>query len=131
MDVLFCNEFELEEVAGLEWVRGARWALSAGAQMVVVKRGEHGAAIFSAESAQIDVPRFQVKAIGTVGAGDSFDAGFLYAYDRGSSTEESARFANAMAALVVSASRGILDAPDADTVRAFLVDAFMDRSNKP
>jgi len=89
--------------------------------MVVVKRGEQGAAIFSsAESAQIEVPCFPVQAVGTVGAGDSFDAGFLYAYDRGSSPEESARFASAVAALVVSAPRGILDAPDADAVRAFL-----------
>ncbi len=120
VEVLFCNEFELGEVASLEWAQGARWALSAGAQIVVVKRGEHGASIISAESAQIDVPCFPVKAIGTVGAGDSFDAGFLYAYDRGSSLEESARFANAVAALVVSAPRGILDAPDADAVQAFL-----------
>jgi sugar/nucleoside kinase (ribokinase family) len=120
VDVLFCNEFELGEVAGMEWVQGAQWALSAGAQMVVVKRGEQGAAIFSAGSTRIDIPCFPVKAVGTVGAGDSFDAGFLYAYDGGSSPEESARFANAVAALVVSAPRGILDAPDGDAVKAFL-----------
>jgi sugar/nucleoside kinase (ribokinase family) len=121
VDILFCNKFELGEVTGFDLGQGARWALSAGAQMVVIKRGEQGAAIFSAaESPQIEVPCFPVKAIGTVGAGDSFDAGFLYAYDRGSSPEESARFANAVAALVVSAPRGILDAPDADAVRAFL-----------
>jgi ribokinase len=121
VDILFCNEFELGEVTGSEPKQGARWALSAGAQMVVVKRGEQGAAIFSAEgSTQIEVPCFPVRAIGTVGAGDSFDAGFLYAYDRGSSSGESARFASAVAALVVSAPRGILDAPDADAVRAFL-----------
>jgi sugar/nucleoside kinase (ribokinase family) len=120
VDILFCNEFELGEVTGSEPGQGARWALSAGAQMVVVKRGEQGAAIFSMESTQIEVPCFPVQALGTVGAGDSFDAGFLYAYDRGSSPEESARFASAVAALVVSARRGILDAPDADAVRAFL-----------
>ncbi|MEP6776062.1 MAG: carbohydrate kinase family protein [Chloroflexota bacterium] len=121
VDILFCNEFELGEVTGFDLGQGAQWALSAGAQMVVVKRGEQGAAIFSvAERVQIGVPCFPVKAIGTVGAGDSFDAGFLYAYDRGSSLEESARFANAVAALVVSAPRGILDAPDADAVQAFL-----------
>jgi sugar/nucleoside kinase (ribokinase family) len=121
VDVLFCNEFELGEVTGLDLGQGARWALSAGAQMVVVKRGERGATIFSpAGSAQIDVPCFPVKTIGTVGAGDSFDAGFLYAQSGGSAPEESARFANAIAALVISAPRGILDAPDGDAVRAFL-----------
>lgn len=120
VDVLFCNEFELGEVTSLELGQGVQWALSVGARMVVVKRGERGATIFPTGSEQIDVPCFPVKAFGTVGAGDSFDAGFLYAYARGSSPEESARFANGVAALVVSAPRGILDAPDADTVRAFL-----------
>ena len=47
VDVLFCNEFELGEVTGFDLGQGAQWALSAGAQMVVVKRGEQGATIFS------------------------------------------------------------------------------------
>jgi sugar/nucleoside kinase (ribokinase family) len=121
VDILFCNEFELREVTGRELEQGARWALSAGAQMAVVKRGEQGATVLSpAGSGPIDVPCFPVKTIGTVGAGDSFDAGFLHAQGHGLSPEESARFANAVAALVISAPRGILDAPDGDAVRAFL-----------
>lgn len=121
LDVLLCNEFELGEVTGESVEQGAQWALSAGARIVVVKRGERGATIFSSSGrGRTDVPCFPVKTIGTVGAGDSFDAGFLYAYSRGLSLEESARFGNAVAALVVSAPRGILDAPDAATVQAFL-----------
>jgi ribokinase len=120
VDVLFCNEFELGEVTGENVDESAHWIMYAGAGRVVVKRGEQGATIFSPDMSRIDVPCFPVQTIGTVGAGDSFDAGFLYAQCRGSSPEESARFANAVAALVVNAPRGILDAPDGDAVRAFL-----------
>jgi sugar/nucleoside kinase (ribokinase family) len=122
VDILFCNEFELGEVTHMSRGDGAHWALSAGARMAVVKRGEQGATVFAPGLKQIDVAGFPVKTIGTVGAGDSFDAGFIYARSRGSSAEESARFASAVAALVISAPRGILDAPDANAVRAFLSD---------
>lgn len=121
IDVLLCNEYELEQVIGAGMEGGVQWAISCGASAAVIKRGAQGAIVFSSTwSNGLDVPGFHVKVVGTVGAGDSFDVGFLYAYSRGNSIEESARFANAVAALVVSSPRGILDAPSADEVQAFL-----------
>lgn len=72
-----------------------------GIDKVVVKRGEKGA-IGSDGSNIYDVAAIKPKAlIDTVGAGDGFAAGFLSAYLKGDSFEESIEFANAVGSLVV------------------------------
>ena len=89
---------------------------------VVVKTGQMGAMLFDSRSGQETVvPAFEAEREGAgSGAGDSFNAGFLFAYSRGESLEESARFAAATAALVAGAPRGVLDAPGEMDVREFL-----------
>lgn len=72
-----------------------------GIDKVVVKRGAKGA-IGSDGSNIYDVAAIKPKAlIDTVGAGDGFAAGFLSAYLKGDSFEESIEFANAVGSLVV------------------------------
>lgn len=72
-----------------------------GIDKVVVKRGAKGA-IGSDGSNIYDVSAIKPKAlIDTVGAGDGFAAGFLSAYLKGDSFEESIEFANAVGSLVV------------------------------
>jgi fructokinase len=51
-------------------------ALSAGAGLVVVTRGNQGASGFTAR-ASVDVPAFPVTVVDTVGAGDTFQAALL------------------------------------------------------
>ena len=48
------------------------------------------------------IPAFQVEPVNTVGAGDSFNAGFLAAVLEGKTIEESAVYANAVAATKIS-----------------------------
>lgn len=72
-----------------------------GIDKVVVKRGAKGA-IGSDGSNIYDLAAIKPKAlIDTVGAGDGFAAGFLSAYLKGDSFEESIEFANAVGSLVV------------------------------
>lgn len=120
VDVLLCNEFELQEISGLDTAPATEWALASGARAVVVKKGEAGALVCVPGQAFEQVRGFKVYAHGTVGAGDSFDSGFLYALSRGSSHLEAARFTNAVAALVVSSPKGILAAPTQAQVEDFL-----------
>jgi ribokinase len=47
------------------------------------------------------VPGYQVTAVDTVAAGDSFNGAFAVALTEGRSVEEAVRFANAMGALTV------------------------------
>ncbi len=62
---------------------------------------------------------FAVTAVNTIGAGDVFDAGYLYARRQGWAPARRLRFANALAALVV-AQPGTRSYPDAGAVERFI-----------
>lgn len=124
IDYLLCNEYELGVCAGEGGEGGSEEnvgrALAAGARCLVLKRGAAGATAWT-ERERIDAPGFSVKVQTTVGAGDSFNAGFLFARGRGSSLERALTAGNATAALVVSGGRGVLDAPAFSQVEALMV----------
>lgn len=86
---------------------------------VVIKDGSKGSKLYREEKCFTGEP-FQVKAIDTVGAGDGFNAGYLYGYLNGLGPEESLRFANAVGALVTTVSGDNEGMPDLDEVNAFL-----------
>jgi len=67
---------------------------------VVVKLGDKGA-IASNGSQIIHVPCFDVECVDTTGAGDSFNAGFLYGQINGLSLEKSCKFGNYVASKCV------------------------------
>jgi ribokinase len=93
VDLLLCNCFELEQATGMDMARGAAWALGSGVGAVVVKLGAEGASLFNAAGPEgVTVPAFPVEAVGTVGAGDAFDAGLLFALGRGASLYDAVRF---------------------------------------
>ena len=95
--------------------------LAAGARQLVIKRGGDGASLRSADTT-VDVPGFPVPAVVSVGAGDTFNVGFLYGAAQRWSPERALRFGNATAALMVTSERGILGAPTMDQVGAFLAE---------
>jgi hypothetical protein len=68
---------------------------------IIVKQAESGAT-GNDHTQTLHIPAYPVAPINTVGAGDSFNAGFLKALSLGKNLEEAVRFANATAALVIS-----------------------------
>ncbi len=70
---------------------------------IVVKDAEKGATGFR-KNKSIQLPSFKVAVLNTVGAGDSFNAGFIKAQSLGSDFVESIRFGSATAALKISDS---------------------------
>jgi len=58
---------------------------------------QKGASIFKADKV-VTIPTIQVRALHTVGAGDSFNAGFLHGVLKNYSILKSIRFANTYAA---------------------------------
>ena len=120
VNYLIANTHELASLTGAdEWSQGADRVLASGAGHVVIKQGAKGASIRSGAK-QIDEPAFTVEANISVGAGDSFNVGLLYGLQQGWSDRRALRFGNAVAALVVSSSRGVLDSPSLAQVEAFL-----------
>lgn len=101
-DVFLPNHQEAQALTGLVDPRAAAAALNrAGAGTVVVKCGEHGAVACSA-SENAAAPAAPVAATDAVGAGDAFNAAFLFDHLRGAHLGASLEFANAAAGLYVS-----------------------------
>ena len=98
-DYLMTNQEEAAMLAGKEDPReAARALLARGAQVVIVKRGEHGSMLCS-PATEIELPAYRVEVRDTTCAGDSFVAGFLFGISRGRPLAEAMRLGNAAGAL--------------------------------
>jgi sugar/nucleoside kinase (ribokinase family) len=83
VDVFLPNEREACKAAGTNDLETAISKLSELVPLVVVKLGSKGA-LAQRGAERITSPSREVLPVDTVGAGDSFDAGFLHEYVRGS-----------------------------------------------
>jgi sugar/nucleoside kinase (ribokinase family) len=82
VDVFLPNEREAQKAAGVSDLEAAVKKLAALVPLVVVKLGREGA-LAQRGSERFVSPALTVEAVDAVGAGDSFDAGFLHEYVRG------------------------------------------------
>lgn len=90
VDVFLPNAAEACAIADMKNVRDAAIHLAEKTKIVAVKLGADGA--LGAQNHQlIQKSSLKVKVIDTVGAGDSFDAGFLYGYLKGWELEKALR----------------------------------------
>jgi 5-dehydro-2-deoxygluconokinase len=87
---------------------------------LVLKRGAHGATIWRAGTAPLDVPGFPVTVLNTVGAGDAFAGGLLYGRCQGWDWRASVRMGNACGALVVTHHGCAAAMPRLEEVETFI-----------
>lgn len=122
IDYFICNAHEMSVCTGSDELPTAmKMVRDAGAGAVITKQGERGAFVLQKDGSEpVQIPGFAVDAHFTVGAGDTFNAAFLFALHNRSDVPGAVRFANAVAALVVSAARGSLGAPTLENVETFL-----------
>jgi sugar/nucleoside kinase (ribokinase family) len=87
VDVLLVNDSEARELSGdHNLLRAARWIQAHGPDMVVVKKGEHGAILFTREFAFF-APGYPLEEVfDPTGAGDAFGGGFVGYLARAGST---------------------------------------------
>jgi len=120
VDIFLPNEDEVCAIAGKDDVEEAIRELAKRASLVVVKRGPSGATSIG-DGRVVHSPAFRVEVIDTTGAGDSFNAGFIYAYVlRGDPLEKALPFANACGALSTTGLGGTAAQPTVEQVLAFL-----------
>jgi sugar/nucleoside kinase (ribokinase family) len=105
VDIFLPNEDEARRITGEPDAERAAATLARRLPMVVVKCGKRGALVRSGDQ-QCLVPTEPVTPVDTIGAGDSFNAGFLSAYLQGESLEACAAFGNRTAALSTLRSGG-------------------------
>ena len=98
VDILLPNEQELLRIAKRDTLDEALTALEEKVPVIAVKCGRNGAMV-QAGGKRFSTPAVIVAPVDTVGAGDSFNAGFLFAHLRGAGIEECACAGNITGAL--------------------------------
>jgi len=98
VDVFLPNEREACKAAGTQDLENAIGKLANMVPLVVVKLGGQGA-VARRGAERFSSPPQQVVPVDTVGAGDSFDAGFLHEYVRGSDVQKCLASGNRAGAL--------------------------------
>ena len=98
VDVFLPSERELCRITGAGEIDTALARIAPRVGITVVKCGGRGAVIQD-HGERLTIDGIRVQPVDTIGAGDSFNAGFLSAYVRGGSIAEAARIGNVAGAL--------------------------------
>jgi sugar/nucleoside kinase (ribokinase family) len=105
VDVFFPNDREAKKIARNDDLAQAINLLAGLSKVVVVKRGS-GSAICRSGNEQWSLAPPSVKIVDDIGAGDTFDAGFVHSYLRGAPLEDCLAFANIVAAYSLTKQGG-------------------------
>ena len=97
VDVFMPNAREAKKIAGTGDLEAAIASLAARVPTLVVKMGA-GGAMAQRGGKRVTAPALQVAAVDPVGAGDSFDAGFIFQHVRSNAYATSLAFGNLMGA---------------------------------
>jgi sugar/nucleoside kinase (ribokinase family) len=94
---------EAQAVTGLDDPRDVgHKLLDSGVKTAALKMAAQGCLVVDRSGKEIRLPAFEVKVVDTTGAGDAFAAGFIAGMWHGWELEQTAKFANAVAALCVT-----------------------------
>src|SRR5882724_4647838 len=118
VDVLLPNEREARRIAHTDNLDAAIASLAEVVPVVVVKLGERGATA-QRGSERFVSPPVKVELIDPVGAGDSFDAGFLHQFLRGGDLQRCLVYGNLCGAFSTTASGGTEAFRDSIAMREF------------
>jgi len=119
VDILLPNERELCKLAQINNFEQAVESLSQKVRILVVKRGSQGAIARVGKEKFAAYPPI-ADVVDPVGAGDTFDAGFVHQFIRGAKIEDCLKFANCAGALSVTRAGGTEAFRDAAHREAFL-----------
>jgi sugar/nucleoside kinase (ribokinase family) len=119
VDVFLPNDDEACRITGEADAESALAVLAARVPLVAVKCGKRGALVQTGDK-KWHVPGQPVTPVDTIGAGDSFNAGFLAAYLRGEMPDACAAFGNRTAAVSTLRPGGIESFRDPELLRDLL-----------
>lgn len=112
-NIILINEEELKHLTGKKYKtckEGAEVLLEYGIDIIVIKRGDKGAYITDGNESHFIEP-FNVKCIDTTGAGDAFNAGFLYGFLSNKNIKESGKIGNFAASCCIQEPGAIKGLP--------------------
>ena len=120
VDVFLPNAVEAKQIAARNSTEEALAKLVEYGPLVAVKLGQDGAIAKQGRAAAIHLPAPRVEAVDTVGAGDSFDAGFLFGFLSGWDVRRSLQLAVACGSLSTRKAGGADAQPDLEEAMRFI-----------
>lgn len=118
-NIILINEEELNHLIRdpyQTWKEKAEVLLGYGMEIVVVKRGNKGSYVTDGEKSHI-IPPFKVNCIDTTGAGDAFNAGFIYGFIKDKSLKESGIIGNFIAACCIGKKGATIGLPEVHSLK--------------
>jgi sugar/nucleoside kinase (ribokinase family) len=106
VDIFLPNELELLKLTKEESIVKAIYKIGNCAKLVVVKRGRSGSLLFYNDTLLEGSPFINEELVDAIGAGDSFNAGFIYRYLNGYSPEDCQIFGNLIGAISTTKAGG-------------------------
>jgi len=119
VDVLMPNEREVCEMMRESDADRAMRRLGKLMPLLVVKRGARGAVALRGDE-RLDSPSPDVETVDAIGAGDSFNAGFLHGFARRWPLDRCLQFGNLTGAFSTTAAGGVQAFRDRDQLDKFL-----------
>jgi len=111
--VVLLSEHELALLTGSGLEEGAEALLAEGVEIVAVKLGERGCYVTDGRNS-FTQPAYRVKVVDTTGAGDAFNAGFIYGLRQGRSLPDCSRLGNRLASYCIQERGARAGLPKAD-----------------
>lgn len=99
--IVLPSKDEIEKIAGKNFKKASKFLLDLGVNIVAVKLGEKGCYVTDGKEEHF-IEAFKVKVVDTTGAGDAFDAGFLYGLLKGKGLYECGRLGNFVASKCIT-----------------------------
>lgn len=119
LDLLLPNENELRHIAGSDKLGDAAYRLGRKVPTLAIKRGPSGGMAVQGGTI-VTYPALDVDVVDTTGAGDSFNAGFLYGYLKDYALEDALALACACGSLSTRAAGGTSAQPTLGEAQAAL-----------
>jgi len=119
VDILFCDDGEARQItAQPDLDAAARQLLDTGPHTVAIKQGDKGSTIYRQDGQHHQAAITVGELVDSIGAGDAYDAGFLYGLLQGWTLEKCALFASVAAGFTVTGVGGSNTMPSVEIILA-------------
>lgn len=124
VDVFMPNIAELKGLTGIDDMRLALESLQGHSNTIVVKHGNHGAYTWNNGNLVHQKPFLNTNVVDSIGAGDSFDAGYIHYFLQGKSPKECLEFGALTGAINTTRAGGTGAFQDLELVRSIAQSTF-------
>ena len=124
VDVFIPNEVELKKLTGFSSIDQAIESVGSKCNYVVVKCGGRGSVMYYDDKVVQQKPFLNTDVVDTIGAGDSFNAGYISKFIKGASPEDCQEFGNLIGAISTTEAGGTGAFNNLDEIMKIAKDRF-------